>query len=170
MALVKCYYCKQQFDREKEPFKEIRPRRYAHAACAKNFGMLLSEDEKTKIALETYIKNLFGTIPPRVKQQLKTYTRAPYKYTEKGILLSLKYWYEVKKADIRKSNGGIGIVPTIYNEANNYYTFVDNINKKNKNVKPVESKTETVHITPPERRVKKSKAFAFLDEEGDDEQ
>lgn len=41
--------------------------------------------------------------------------------TYKGIYLSLKYWYDVKKNGIERSNGGIGIVPYIYKEASAYW-------------------------------------------------
>lgn len=167
MAKVKCIYCKQQFDREKEPFKEVKPRRYAHLNCAKNFAMLLSKEEKAELALETYIENLFGEqyVSPRVRSQLKTYYKPPYKYTAEGILKSLKYWYEVKKADIKKANGGIGIVPSIYKEANNYYEMIYLANLRNQKTQKIEKKVIEIHIAPPERKINKTNKFTFLDEE-----
>lgn len=38
-----------------------------------------------------------------------------------GIAATLRYWYEVKGADPSKANGGIGIVPHIYEDAKKYY-------------------------------------------------
>ena len=43
------------------------------------------------------------------------------KFTNKGIFFSLKYFYEIKKGDWDKSNGGLGIIPYIYNDACSYW-------------------------------------------------
>jgi hypothetical protein len=42
-------------------------------------------------------------------------------YTYSGIKRTLEYFYEVKKNSIEKANGGIGIVPWVYEEAKRYY-------------------------------------------------
>lgn len=42
-------------------------------------------------------------------------------YTYQGQLLTLKYFFEVKKSSIQKSNGSIGIIPWIYEESKQYY-------------------------------------------------
>ena len=39
----------------------------------------------------------------------------------RGQLLTLKYFYEVKKSPKDKSNGSIGIIPFVYEEARIYY-------------------------------------------------
>lgn len=42
-------------------------------------------------------------------------------YTAKGMYLTLRYFYDVKKGDKEKANGGIGIIPFIYKDAENYW-------------------------------------------------
>ncbi len=44
-----------------------------------------------------------------------------YGYCDSGILMALKYWFGEKKNSIEKANGGMGIVPYIYDEAQRYY-------------------------------------------------
>lgn len=34
MHKVKCFFCKQEFDRDKEPYVMVNARRYAHKKCA----------------------------------------------------------------------------------------------------------------------------------------
>lgn len=35
MAMVKCFFCGETFDREKIPCIKVNNRRYAHASCVK---------------------------------------------------------------------------------------------------------------------------------------
>ena len=42
-------------------------------------------------------------------------------YSAKGIYFALRYFYGVKKGDISKANGGIGIVPYIYEDSRTYW-------------------------------------------------
>lgn len=42
-------------------------------------------------------------------------------YSAKGIYFALLYFYEIKKGNKDKSNGGIGIVPYIYEESRTYW-------------------------------------------------
>ena len=111
---------------------------------------------------------LFDTdfINPRIRKQINDYIKE-YNYTYTGILKALVYFYEVKKNSLEKSQGGIGIVPYIYNDAYNYYYSLwlaqqKNENKDVANYIPV---TREVHIPIPQRKIKKRKLFAFLDEE-----
>ena len=39
----------------------------------------------------------------------------------KRNVLTLRYFYDVKKGDKEKANGGIGIIPFIYKDAENYW-------------------------------------------------
>lgn len=41
--------------------------------------------------------------------------------TSKGIYFVLRYFYDVQKGDVNKSQGGIGIVPFIYKEGTEYW-------------------------------------------------
>lgn len=42
-------------------------------------------------------------------------------YSAKGIYFALLYFYEIKKGNKDKSNGGIGIIPYIYEESRAYW-------------------------------------------------
>lgn len=76
-------------------------------------------------ALWYYIFRLFGPVNAdkpvsdwNVTQMQKFKNQGmPYK----GQLLTLKYFYEVKRNPIDKANGSIGIIPFVYTEARMYY-------------------------------------------------
>lgn len=165
--IVKCLYCSQLFDANLEEFVQIK-RRYAHKACAKAHEEQKSKEEKDKIALEEYIKDLLGleVLNQKIKRQIKDYIDE-YNYTYSGIHKALKYFYEVKEGDIYKANGGIGIVGYIYNDAFNYYyaQWLANEKNRDKNIQEYVPKVIEVKIKPPIRKTKKRKLFDFLDEE-----
>lgn len=76
-------------------------------------------------ALWYYIYRLFGQYSEdkpvsdwNVTQMMKFKNQG---MTYKGQLLTLKYFFEIKKSSVEKSNGSIGIIPWIYSEAAEYY-------------------------------------------------
>ena len=104
---VICPYCGQQFDKDKEEFVKVwNGKRYAHTVCVdileKMQKILGSKCNKTKI-----------------NKQIKQFIEDDK--TPQGILQALNYWYDVKNSDPNLAGGGIGIVPFIYEEAENYY-------------------------------------------------
>ena len=141
---VICYYCGETFDRDREPFIKIQERRYAHKNCAEQSGEDLKE-------LEEYIKKVFceNEINAKIKKQLAEF-RKEYHYTYSGILKTLKWWFEVQGGSIDKSLGGIGIVPYIYKEAEQYYYKIFEAQKKNIN-KNINQEVIEITITPPEK-------------------
>ena len=92
-----------------------------------------------------------------------------YNYSYSGIARTLIYFYEIKKNPVDKSNGSIGIVPYIYNEAYNYYLALFNAQKVNNNV---EYKTSVKEITihAPKYKKKLPKLFDLDFEESKNEQ
>lgn len=86
-----------------------------------------------------------------------------YGYNDSGILMALKYWFGEKKNSIERANGGMGIVPYIYDEAQNYYRNI--ILKKKKlseqAIRQQKEKNKIVKITKTEENKKKS--FINLD-------
>lgn len=168
--IVKCPYCGKSFNRDKTvDFVQINSRRYAHTTCHAEHLAQISQEEKDLIALEDYIKKLLNldSINAKVRKQIADYhTNQKYSYT--GILKALTYFYEVKGNSVEKANGGIGIVPYVYQDAYNYYYHIWMAQQINE-VKPIEQYTappERVIIIPPPKRVdKKKKLFTFLDEE-----
>ena len=57
---VTCVYCKQKFDRDKEPFVQISAARYAHKKCAEKNQIEKTQKELDYEKLINYIENLFG--------------------------------------------------------------------------------------------------------------
>ena len=120
---VKCYYCGLTFDRDKEvDCVAVNQRRYAHLECHIRKQQEKTQEEKDLEALEEYIMQLLQVdyITPRVRKQINDF-KAQYNYTYTGMRKALAYFYEVKKNSTEKANGGIGIIPYVYEEAALYY-------------------------------------------------
>ena len=164
---VICYYCKQKFNRDKESFVQVSARRYAHQKCAEEHENSISEEEKELAKLYEYIKNLLGEDynAARVTKQIKDYQKDGMSYS--GILKTLIYFYEVKGNSKEKANGGIGIVPFVYQDAYNYYHALWLANQRNedKDLMAYKPKTIEIKITSPEREPMKRRRFTFLDED-----
>lgn len=162
---VVCAYCKKPMSKKDADCVMVGNNKYVHSACKE----LEDNREKTeKEQLEEYIKELFqiSFIDPRVKGQIKKYIDE-YNYTYSGIRKALIYHYEIKGGDKSKANGGIGIVPYVYQHAYEYYYNLWLAKQKNKDVE-VELYTPRVKeitIKRPERKIKKRPLFTFLDEE-----
>ena len=166
---VTCAICRERFDRDKYPAVLISSRRYAHATCA---GTLSPEDEqkeKDRKALENYIIKLFNLehMDGRITLQIQKYLQDHPDYTYSGIRRTLEYFYEVKKNSLDKANGGIGIVPWVYEEAKRYYYNQWLLSQKNaeKDIEQYVPKVREIIIQPPKRNPKKRRIFTFLDEE-----
>ena len=165
---VKCQYCGEKFYREDVDFIEVKPRRYAHKECYDKTQSQISQSELDYIKLEEYIKKIFGKdyINIKIRKQIKEY-KEEYHYTFSGMLKSLKYWYEIKKANIEEANEGIGIIPYIYEQGKAYYyqlyLLEQSIEETSNN--NIQYKQEEITISPPQRREKKIKLFNL--EEGE---
>jgi hypothetical protein len=165
---VVCAYCKKPMSKKDEDCIMIGNNKYVHKACQE----LEEKREKTdKEQLEEYIKNLFqiSYIDPRVKGQIKKYIDE-YNYTYSGIRKALIYHYEIKGGDKSKANGGIGIVPYVYQAAYEYHYNLWLAQQKNKDVEITlyTPKVKEIVIPRPQRKVKKRPLFTFLDEDGEE--
>lgn len=167
--MVKCFYCGKTFDASTIPFVKPNARRYAHKECAETASSKKDQEEKDKEELESYIKELFGisSISPKIRKQINTY-RKENNYSYSGMRKTLKYFFEVRGNSVEKANGGIGIIPYVYDEAFQYWRALWEAKQKNENVDvskyilPIKE----VYILPPKRCPMKQirKLFAFLDE------
>lgn len=173
--IVKCLYCGEHFDTNFTPFIKVRTNRYAHQVCHDKAMAERSQEEKDKELLENYIKELFGyeKIPEVVYKQIKQYLN-DYNYTYSGMYKTLKYHYEVKRGNIEKAYGRIGIVPYMYNEAARYYYAIWEAQQRSTAIIAreqgrFEKNIREVRIEPPKRAVMRPKRrpFGFL--EGDTE-
>ena len=156
------------FDRDKEPFKQISERRYAHLTCAIAAENEKSQAEKDKEDLENYIMNLLGEefISPKVRKQISNYIET-YNFTYSGMKKALVYFYEVKGNDKSKANGGIGIIPYVYRDAYNYYYSIWLANQKNEHKVITDYKrvVREVRIPPPQLKPRKRRLFSFFEED-----
>lgn len=68
---------------------------------------------------------MFGLdyVNARIKKQIKDCVEK-YHYSYSGILKTLQYFFEIKKNPIEKANGGIGIVPYVYDDAKKYFETI----------------------------------------------
>lgn len=167
-----CTVCNQRFDRDKVQAVKSGARRYAHQTCLPSGEIVpLPQVDEELTKLINYIQQLLGKDynAARVKKQIKDF-QEEYGYSYSGMLKSLIYFYEVKGNSKDKANGGIGIVPFIYNDAYNYYLnlFLANQQNINKDVKSFTSKVKEITIKVPTVDLPK-KLFNF-DDEVEDEQ
>ena len=164
--LVKCFYCGQMLDANSEPFIKPRANRYAHAACGQKADANKTQEEKDYETLVDYIKQLFGNPNPRVWKQLKEY-KEQYNYTYSGIYKTLIWWYEIKHNDIEKANGGIGIVPFVYNDATQYYyaLYLAQIANEDKDVEHAQTQVREFWIEPPRAIKRVPRLFKFEEED-----
>lgn len=161
---VNCLYCKELIRKTDKDVIKFRVSCYAHKTCKQKEDARPKTDEEK---LHLYIIDLFNVdaVPLRIKKQITQYIQE-YNYTYSGILGTLKYCYEIKKMNLEKANGGIGIVPYLYSEAKNYYTKLNTLQNKNKDIKKIEKvKITEIRIKAPKRVERKRKLFTFLDEE-----
>lgn len=103
----------------------------------------------------------------KITLQIKKYLQDYPNYTYSGIRRTLQYFYEVKKNPIEKSNGGIGIVPWVYEDAKRYYYNQWLLSQKNsdKDIKKYIPKERKITIQAPKRQPRKKRVFMFLDRE-----
>lgn len=95
---------------------------------------LSKQQNDDRDALWYYIYRLFGQAEEdkpvsdwNITQMMKFKRQGmPYR----GQLLTLKYFYEVRKNSIQKSNGSIGIIPFVYDEARQYYSKLEQKQKE----------------------------------------
>ena len=156
------------FDRDKKLFRQVSAKRYAHEECAVKADQTKAQEEQDKDAFEKYLLKIFklDTLNVKIRKQIKTYVEE-YNYTYSGMLKALIYWFEIKGHSIEKANGGIGIIPYVYQQAYEYYYSLWSANQKNefKNIEEYIPKVRSVVIPLPVKKERKRKLFTFFDEE-----
>ena len=153
--MVKCTVCGESFDRDKVQAVKSGARRYAHYTCLPEGELVPLPNavvDQDLVDLENYIKNLLGDDynPARVKKQIKDY-KNEYNYSYSGMLKALVWFYEVKGNSIEKANGGIGILPFVYQDAYNYYysLYLAQLVNEEKDVNQYKTKVREIVIKSP---------------------
>jgi len=140
--MVRCGHCNNEVEKEEAIFN-TKTKRYYHEEC---YNILLDRKK-----LCDYICELFNYKKPsgKIYQQMSAYYDRGISYSD--MLLTLKYFYEIEKGDINKSQGGIGIIPYVIDRAKEYTTLTEL--EQNQLIKKFEEKaaeqkeTKIVYIT-----------------------
>lgn len=164
-AMVKCLYCGEQFDRLTEPAIKIG-RRYAHKKCYEAQDPEDIKNQKDKTDFFEYIKEIYGSDYNyiSISKQAENYIKQ-YNFTYGGMLKTLKWFYEVKHADKESSNGRIGIIPYIYEDAKKYYYALYLAQQRNKDVQGYTLEVKEVVIGRPRVLPMQPKLFDLGDED-----
>ncbi len=131
--LVKCRICKQQFNRldpnliEGVDYVKPSERMYYHKKCYDEYQNSkldvhadMTDELWFKAAWDFLRRDLkydFNFV--KVRRQWESFLKN--KMTAKGMYFALKYFYEIKKNDVAKSENGIGIIPHIYEDSRDYW-------------------------------------------------
>lgn len=163
--IVVCIYCKESFNKREVSCKCVKEGKYAHTSC---FELEEKRELTDKEKLERYIMKLFDTdyVPARIQKQINEFL-SKYNYTYSGMLKALIYFYEIKNNSLANANGGIGIIPYIYDDAYRYYYNLWLIEQSytNKDISNYIPKKETITIVSPDRKTSIKKPFNFLMED-----
>lgn len=179
-----CRLCKKHFDREIEKENEywVMPSRnyYYHKDCYDNWQTrchdLTSQldEQKWKLSIYDYLaydlKVKYDFL--KCQTQMENFVKK-YKYTYKGMLFALKYYYEVEKGDWTKSGDGVGILPYIYDRACSYWEekylednkIIENIEKQ---ILERLARPKTVVYKPKQAKSNKLKTYNFEDIESEE--
>ena len=166
---VKCVGCDIYFYRSQEENVLIK-NRYWHKKCYEEHKLEEEKSSKAIKELEEYICKLFNIdyVNARIQKQIKDMI-SQYHFTYSGIHGTLKYWYEVKQNSLEKANGGIGIVPYVYEAASQYYETIFYAQQLNKDIDKSAFVTNERIITIHSPNVKRSKIkeidLSFLERE-----
>lgn len=139
---VKCGYCNKN-TRKSESIHHGS--KYYHDNCYKEF--VKNRDDRAELI--DYICQLYKIDKPSgmILNQIKEYhNNLNYKY--KGMLLTLKYFYETLGNTVREDDG-IGIIPYMYDKAMKQYLLVRNATNSVKNLKDELVKEKIVKIKSP---------------------
>ena len=163
--MVKCFYCGKMLDANNEPYTKPRANRYAHTECHQRANENKTQEEKDYEQLVEYIKHLFGNPNPRVWKQIKEYKELGYTYS--GMYKTLVWWFDLKHGDIEKANGGIGIIPFVYDQASQYYyaLYLAHIANENADVEHFKTPVKEFTIETPRAQRRPRKLFKFREDE-----
>ena len=158
-ALVKCPYCKEQFDRNSVPFIKVG-RRYAHVQCQKDYEANGPQEEKDKAAMYEYISQAYGKKYNYVliKRQVDNYLKKGMTYKE--ITLCLKWFYDIAQNPVGDAKG-IGIVPYIYKDAKAYYQMIAKAKAANAQIHNYKAKDIKITVSAPAAETQKIQLWEF---------
>ena len=138
MHQVTCRICKKKFDIEKEEYVLIGQKSYYHKSCFEEWkgqkDSVRAHNQDANFWYEAMVDYLYRDVRlpgmdfQKVLSQWKNFLKPGRNYTPKGIYFAIRYFYDVMHGSSDKALGGIGIVPSIYNQSAEYW--VDRENQK----------------------------------------
>lgn len=177
--IVKCRICKQQMDidaMDKSEWVMPNQKCYYHTGCYndwknnRNNPKALTSDET--FWFESLLDYLYRDVKmtmdfAKINSQWCNFVKPGRSMTPKGIYFAIKYYYDVLHGDQEKAQGGIGIVPTIYRDAAQYWTDLEMRRAGTIDaiiMQIAERKNRPVHTIIRKTTPKKDKAKFSLDE------
>ena len=161
----KCYYCGGDVDITTDKYSKVHSNRYAHREChIKNY----TPDEEYIPKIYEYLKSInFNYNYAQCDKQRVNFIKT-MGYSNEEIYLTLKYMYSIKKLSPERSEGRIGLVPYLKEEAIQYF---HNIEKRQEEIgiaveKQLERGVKVIKVLAPEKPV--DKGYIDLDSIGDD--
>ena len=131
--IVQCRICKGKIDTDSTD-EWVMPSKnwYYHKSCYADFGKKKGPITEESLLLEIDDEMWFAVAWDYLRKDLKMdihYQKIRAQWTSfikkgmtaKGIYFTLRYFYEIKRGDVSKSENGIGIVPFIYEEGTCYW-------------------------------------------------
>lgn len=150
-AMVKCKFCGEYFDRNDKTINFIKLKnRYAHKKCYDAQDREALQEQKDWSNLISYANQILGEDFEFVKtqKQLESY-KTKYNFTYSGMYKALKWFYEIDNGNKDNANGGIGILPYIYEKAYKYYYDLFQKQQRNAAAAPYHTTVQVVHIPSP---------------------
>ena len=141
--LVHCRICKQAIDRDGQTdWVMPQERWYYHTSCYEDFAKKKGAIKEGDITIEAHDDMWKSAVYDYLRKDVKMHV--DYKkfnsqwnnflkqnMTAKGMYFTLRYHYEINKGDPSKSENGIGIVKSIYEEGTHYW---GERNQRDKNI------------------------------------
>lgn len=124
--------------------KKINPKSTVLGDC------LTEEESKQKRSLISYIEELFGEkANAKIYTQIKNLMRDYPYFTYVGLEQSIRFFYEIKENPI--TNQGLGIVPYVYDQAQEYFKNLGEVQSHNASISNVNElyAHKKVRIAPP---------------------
>lgn len=149
----KCFYCGEILNIGVDEYAMPTPNRYAHKKC---YDENYTGDTENIDRIYQYLKKvMFGKYNYQMCEKQREGYIKNKGYTNEGIFNALRYFYEVQHGNAKKANGGIGIVPFVYDEAKVYYETLEKRQKtlaRQMKAQMKNATTKTITITHAEKK------------------
>lgn len=171
-----CPKCNEKFNRDKIASVKINGNRYGHATCYPDIKDILPVEvpkpapaEPDLQDLKDYIAKLYGNKAnwALITKQIKDF-HTKEKYTYSGMKKALEYFYEVNHNSPDESNGGVGIIAFVYDQAYDYYYKIWLAQQATEN-KTLITRVKEFIIKPPQQKGTKNKLLDWTEEEDNEE-